>query len=301
MGGGVGRGQHAAAQIGSAGGDRLARRVDDDRVERAKGALAGRIERAHRLDLVAEQLDADRQAVQRREQIDDAAAHGEGARVLDHRRAAEAGREQRVDGLVAADDLAALELERERQQLAGRDHAAHKRRGGHDDGARRDRTAAGQAVERGHAAHQRAAIRRDLGVGRGARRRDAVGAGRRCRIAVGRVQPAARTCEGRGSGPGRGSRPARSRRDARPARRRAGGPPRTPPPAAIDRTPPPGRRLPRPPDRRAWRSPDDRRGRAPRHLVACTARKASLARGQAHRTMAGCCAARSRFCSPLSP
>ena len=91
----------AAARMlarGSAPGvaDGLAHRVDVDRVQRAQRPLRGRVVEADRLDLVAEQLDADRVAVDRREEVDHRAAHRERPRVLDDRRAREAGAHQRA-------------------------------------------------------------------------------------------------------------------------------------------------------------------------------------------------------------
>ena len=53
------------------------RRQEDGLVDRADGPLVGRVERAQRVDLVAEELDPDRQRRRRREDVDDAAAPGE--------------------------------------------------------------------------------------------------------------------------------------------------------------------------------------------------------------------------------
>ena len=57
-------------------------------VQRAQRALRRRVVEPDRLDVVAEQLDADGMAVERREEIDDPAAHRERPGVLDHRRRA---------------------------------------------------------------------------------------------------------------------------------------------------------------------------------------------------------------------
>ena len=60
----------------------LGRRVDDGAVDRVEGALRERRERAHLLDLVAEELDPERLAAGRREDVDEAAADGELAALL---------------------------------------------------------------------------------------------------------------------------------------------------------------------------------------------------------------------------
>ena len=53
--------------------EELRRRQQDRRFQRPDGPLVGRVERAQRVDLVAEELDADRQRQRRREDVDDAA------------------------------------------------------------------------------------------------------------------------------------------------------------------------------------------------------------------------------------
>ena len=58
-------------------------RVHDGVVDRVEGALSERRERAHLLDLVAEELDAERLAARAREHVDDAAADGELPAILD--------------------------------------------------------------------------------------------------------------------------------------------------------------------------------------------------------------------------
>jgi hypothetical protein len=92
----VGRLQQAAADRGQplvGGGHRLADRVDRHLVDGAQRALRAGVEEADRLDQVAEELDARRVAAERREEIEDAAADREGARVLHHRAAHEAAGE----------------------------------------------------------------------------------------------------------------------------------------------------------------------------------------------------------------
>ncbi len=61
----------------------LGRGLDQTLLERMQRALGERRERAQRLDLVAEELDAHRLAAGRREDVDDAAAHGDLAALLD--------------------------------------------------------------------------------------------------------------------------------------------------------------------------------------------------------------------------
>ena len=57
--------------------EELARRQEDDLVDGADRPLVGRVEPPERVDLVAEELDPDRQRARRREDVDDAAAPGE--------------------------------------------------------------------------------------------------------------------------------------------------------------------------------------------------------------------------------
>ena len=62
----------------AAGGQQeLRRRQEHGVVDRANGPLVGRVERAERIDLVAEELDPDRQRQRWREDVDDPAAPGE--------------------------------------------------------------------------------------------------------------------------------------------------------------------------------------------------------------------------------
>ena len=61
----------------SRGQQELARGEQQRLVDRANGALIGRIERAQRVDLVPEELEPDRQRQGRREDVDDAAPAGE--------------------------------------------------------------------------------------------------------------------------------------------------------------------------------------------------------------------------------
>src|SRR5204862_6998180 len=58
-------------------GQELRRGQEDRLLERCDGSLVGRVECPQRIDLVAEELDADRQCRRRRKDIDDSAAAGE--------------------------------------------------------------------------------------------------------------------------------------------------------------------------------------------------------------------------------
>src|SRR5205823_6299847 len=77
-GGGCGL-QGGVAQVEAA----LRRRVDDRALDRVEGALRERREGPHGLDRVAEQLDAERLVAGRRVDVDDAAADGELAALVD--------------------------------------------------------------------------------------------------------------------------------------------------------------------------------------------------------------------------
>ena len=71
-------GERRLAQVGAS----LGGRVDDGAVDRVQRALRERRVRAHRLDLVTEELEAERLAAGGREHIDDPAADGELAALL---------------------------------------------------------------------------------------------------------------------------------------------------------------------------------------------------------------------------
>ena len=73
---------------------------------RPDAALVGRVERAQRLDLVAEPLDADRQRLAGREHVDDAAAAGELAAATDLRHRLVAEVDERVQHAVLRQALA---------------------------------------------------------------------------------------------------------------------------------------------------------------------------------------------------
>ena len=81
----------AQALRAALGHEELRGRQEHHALDLAGRALVGRVERPERVDLVAEELDPDRQLGRRREDVDDAAAPGELAppRDLEHRRVAE--------------------------------------------------------------------------------------------------------------------------------------------------------------------------------------------------------------------
>ena len=81
-------------------------RVDDRVLDRVERALRERREGAHLLDLVAEELDAERLAAGGREDVDDAAAHGELAALLDALDPLVAGERERLGEPVDARLLA---------------------------------------------------------------------------------------------------------------------------------------------------------------------------------------------------
>ena len=102
-----------------------------ERLCSAGGALVGRVEAPHRLDLVAEEIEPQRAALARREHVDDRPAHRELARVMDRVGAVIAIGDEQPDQRVALDPLA---LGQSPSQLAHPErgqHALCKRVGRH--------------------------------------------------------------------------------------------------------------------------------------------------------------------------
>ncbi len=129
----------------------------------AQGALRRRIEEADALHEIAEQLDADREAVDRREHVEDAAAHGEGPRIFDDRGAQIAAAREQLDGAVAIELLLGLDEIDERSECGASDHAPAQRLDrGHEHLAAR---ALRESEQRRHAAEHDAAVGRHVGVG----------------------------------------------------------------------------------------------------------------------------------------
>ena len=116
--------------------------MDQRRVDRVQRALGERREGADRLDLVAEELDPERLAAGRREDVDEPAADGELAALLDALDPLVARERERLGELLERPLAADLELERLRA-LIGRRHALGERRC-----RRADEPAAREHVER---------------------------------------------------------------------------------------------------------------------------------------------------------
>ena len=116
----------AVGEIGPA----LARREDDRALELAQRALRERRERPDALDDVAEELDADRLAPRRPEDVENAAANGDLATLLHALDALVAGEDERLRELLEPARLADGDLDRHRPLALGRQ--ALGRRGGRD-------------------------------------------------------------------------------------------------------------------------------------------------------------------------
>src|SRR2546423_1404549 len=99
----------------------LAGREDRARVDRVQRALRERRERADRLHLVAEELDAQRLAAGRREDVDQPAAHGELAAVVDALRAREAGERELLGEPVDTRLCPGAQLDRSGSRRRGRE------------------------------------------------------------------------------------------------------------------------------------------------------------------------------------
>ena len=115
------------------------------------------IEASQALDGVADELDADRLGVGRGKHVDDAAADGEGAVLVDRIFAGEAGIHEQVRQSLRLDLRAGAKLDRGAQQALLRTHARQQRRRRGDDQPRRSAAAAWSA-------RARAAATRKCGV-----------------------------------------------------------------------------------------------------------------------------------------
>ena len=120
----------------------LRSRVDHRLVDRVQRALRERRERAHLLDLVAEELDAKRLAARAREDVDEAAANGDLTALLHAIDARVAGQSQRLDERVEASLVADGDPERLRSPAVRR-HAFRER-----PRRRGDEAPGGEHVER---------------------------------------------------------------------------------------------------------------------------------------------------------
>ena len=121
-----------------------------------KRALRERRERAHLLDLVAEELDPDRLAAGRREDVDQAAAHRELSPVVDTLDALVPRERERLREALDPGSVADRDADRLRPLVARRDPLGERRRGGPNETARGEdvesaRTLADEVRRRGEA------------------------------------------------------------------------------------------------------------------------------------------------------
>ena len=182
--GGVGGGQDFRARVGARRLDRLPHRVQMNCVERPQRPLGGGVVKPNRFDLVAEELDPHRVAINGREKIDDRPPDRERPRILDHRGARKASPHQRGDRQLAI-----------QRRLRG-DHLTERIEGGarHDPAKERcrrgdqhpGREPLRKPEQRGHPAQRRSSIGLHLRVGRRVGRRELEHGGRRQRIVAGR-------------------------------------------------------------------------------------------------------------------
>ena len=153
------------ADVARARGDGLAYRVQVDHVDRSQRALALGIEHAKRVDLVAEQLDAHRMGGERREHIEQPAAHRERSRLVHDWRPRPATSHEHRCELVAIDRVALLDGSATRRELGGRQRLADQCLGrGHDQP--RSQLGLRDPVQRGHPLDDATPVRRQVRVGR---------------------------------------------------------------------------------------------------------------------------------------
>ena len=145
----------------------LAHRHEVEALELAGGALRLRVEGADRLQRVAEEVEADRLRQRRREQVDDAAAHGVFAGVAHGGVAREPVDFQPFDQLVYVDGVARRGGERVLRHASQRRHLLENRpdRRRQDARALLGRARPGQPRQRRHPARRDRGIRRDAVVG----------------------------------------------------------------------------------------------------------------------------------------
>ena len=120
----------------------LGGRIDDRRLDRMQCALRERRERAHLLDLVAPELDAQRLAARRREDVDEPAANGELAALVGALDTFVARERERLGELLEADPLARRDPDRLRPRVRRRHRLGERR------GRSGDEPAGGEHVER---------------------------------------------------------------------------------------------------------------------------------------------------------
>ena len=206
----------------------LGRRVDQRRVDRVQRALRERREGADRLDLVAEELDPERLAAGRREDVDDAAADGELAALLDLLDALVAGERElprRAPSMPGSSPTRDLERLRAARRRGGSALGERGRRGADEPAAREHVERAGPLADE---------VRRRLEPGAPAdaaarQQPDALGAEEPARRLgrVARVGVLGQDADERAAellverGEQRAAAPARTRARARAARRRS--------------------------------------------------------------------------------
>ena len=159
---------------------------DLDELGVAERALGEGGEPAQRLDLVVEQVDADRALLRRRVDVEQPAADGELAAVLDLVDAVVARGDEVGGGLVEVEQVADAEREAVRAQRGVGDLLAQGDGGDHDDRGLGARAAVEQGVERGDAQADEVGGRREVRlVGDAAARVEADGARSQPRAQVG--------------------------------------------------------------------------------------------------------------------
>src|SRR5207247_4964240 len=106
---------------------------DEELVEGRAGALGARVEEAHRLDLVAEELDPRGAHEARREDVDDTAAEAPLPDFDDGVDALVAGALERREQGLAVEGVADRKPQRARRELRRRRELGVERRGGDDE------------------------------------------------------------------------------------------------------------------------------------------------------------------------
>ena len=159
-------------------GQQVARRRRHHVSERRLAALARRIELADRLHLVAEQLDPHRRGAMGRKHVEDPAAHGELAALLDERHPRITRADQRRDERVAVDRLPELEVHGAPAHELARGHARRERGPRRHDDRRRLRRGR-QADSRASGRARPCAARPRTAAARSARRAACRSAGTR--------------------------------------------------------------------------------------------------------------------------
>ena len=156
-------GQNARSWVGALAGHRFPDGVIHEAIDGPQGALGSRIEESKRLHLIAEQLDAHRMPVQRREDVHHGPAHGEGAGILHDLRSLEAHAGEIGGQVVARNGRPYAEGPAQLGKGRGRNHAP-KKPGGRRQEQRR-RQAMQEPVQDGKPMHGCSAVGLHFGVG----------------------------------------------------------------------------------------------------------------------------------------